>query len=239
MKNKNAVLLFGLPRGCKKTWGSLIENICIPNDADIFIHSWFLNGGSDNWHKSKEPDSSQLKKYLDFFLKSARTKLLAIDRQVVFEPRVIKLNGSDVYYSNQINMWKSVERVCDLLDHYSMYSGVKYSNLIVTRPDLLFKKELQIADNILDGMLYHGGVYRGGELNGEDLLMVLNRQSRAGITTILNNSMDMFYSKNNIYNPLNEQFELHSLNYTLNKDFFIHRHVGLIQKIKGMIRKCI
>lgn len=137
---KNAVAFFGLTRALNVTCRNLKENLIKEND--LFVHTWKLTNNIENWHKSKEPDISNT---FDSFYRANELHnnlvSLKVEQQKVFSPKIHYYNGQKIYFSNQLNMWKSFAASASLVLEKQQSEG-DYEVVIFTRSDIYFHRPL-------------------------------------------------------------------------------------------------
>lgn len=160
MKNKVAVVLYGLCRTYKTTASSLIENVLSPNNADLFIFTYNKTGESViynnmNINKSKNLYASQqdlqgdvvskdsLKEVYGDYLKDFSINL--------FNPEKFKEDSKDVYspvlkIDRVYSLYWNITNAILLLLKYAKEKNISYDSVILARPDLFFFEKIDLKN---------------------------------------------------------------------------------------------
>jgi hypothetical protein len=238
LKMKIAVCLYGLPRGNKHTWASLIDAICKPLEADLYIHTWMLKEQVLTHTGLPQPKRLEALTLASFFLlRYARTKSVSIDYQQQHSPVTISKPWGLVYWSNQVNMFLSLSRVSYISGEFDSYDAV-----IFTRSDIYFREciSLQTLKDIPCG-LSHGGIkQKEVGVDFDDVFFIIKNKNPTDIfRLILNGYSSKFYKQNNIYNIIPHRcaelgMKISKLKYEYGSSFYIYRSYS-IRRIKDAI----
>ena len=235
---KIAVCVYGLPRGNKKTWTSLVNAICKPLDADLFIHTWMLK--DDVLTHTGIPQPKRLEALTlstFFFQKYERTRSVIIDYQLQHAPKTITKPWGIVYWSNQVNMFLSLLRVSKTCKEFGNYDAV-----IFTRSDICFQEQISLKTlKDVPGGMAHGGIkQKDVGIDFDDVFFIIKNRSSIDIfRSILDSYFSNYYQCNDVYNIIpNRCTELNivvsNLNYKYGASFFIHRPYS-IKRIKSAL----
>jgi len=148
---KIAVLLFGQPRDALNCSKSIIENIITPNNADIFLHTWYDKNDLYMEKGEKDRSNCELDEGLDKqLLEIYKPKAYCIESQ-----RFKKFNNYDTnylkcpdkYVNNMHNCGKNkeltkeeVELRCIKFSHISQFYSIFKVNML--------KEEYSLENNI-------------------------------------------------------------------------------------------
>ena len=242
---KIAVCIYGLPRGNKFTWASLVSSVCKPLQADLFIHTWMLK--EDVLTHTGLPQPKRLEAFTlgsYFFQSYERTKSIIIDYQQQHTPITIAKPWGLVYWSNQVNMFLSLLRVSNILKNFGNYDAV-----IFTRSDIYFRKQIsmQTLKDVPDG-LAHGGIkQKDVGIDFDDVFFIIkNKKSSDIFNAIIDGYFSKYYKNNDIYNIIPHQCEelniiVSKLKYVYGSSFFIYRpysikriRAALLRRFKGL-----
>ncbi len=238
---KIAVCLYGLPRGDKNTWASIVNALCKPIGADLFIHTWMLKDDVLTHTGLPQPKRLEAFTLSSFFFQSyERTKSVIIDYQQQHTPITVTKSWGVVYWSNQINMFLSLLRVSKICKEFGNYDAI-----IFTRSDIYFREQitLQTLKDVPDG-LAHGGIkQKDVGVDFDDVFFIIKNRSSSDIfRSILDGYFSNYYQYNDVYNIIpNRCAELSmivsNLNYKYGLSFFIHRPYSLKRLRAALLRR--
>lgn len=241
---RTAVCVFGLPRGNKSSWHSLVDYVVNPLAADLFVHSWRLPGRTENWHGAREPSNDQfsiMTSCLDRRAKNGVSSFCA-DIQKQYDPATYSYNDSIVYNSNAINMWLSINRVRDLAVRFGLECDQQYDQYIFTRSDVLFSSRFSYSA-VGGSKCFHAGVWGDSSLHCEDVFFSLNSSSLFALDLILTNTKLGAYPSRGVRNPLIWELQQNGIemsgcsNYGYGKDFIISRPRKSFLELSGSLFK--
>jgi hypothetical protein len=242
---KVAVCVYGISRGNKKCWKSLINNIIKPNTADVFIHSWITNekiksNGTKGFISNKKPFV-----FINYLIKSKIfPREFHVTEQCTFEPfEIYEATGhpwKSFKYSNLKNMMISMVNV---INYASLFS--RYDFIILTREDLLFETKLDLQSaSILKNISGHGGIWNSEKeaYDCEDLLMIFCKKDIKLFCNLLERHNKLEFYENKVYNIFHycieqQEAKFHELPYKYGKDFHIARHRTIFRKIRAYLKK--
>lgn len=232
---KTAICLYGLPRGSKKNWESILFH-ADKLDADIFIHTWFNPGNMKNHLNIKLNSDYNLSAYIDFFSKSNRTKNILVDRQAQYTPDFVETSWGKASFSNQINSLISITRVINSIDNNTS----NYDKLIITRSDVYISKNVCVSSDLA---VNHGGFFNivNSRWECEDIYFSFPSFYKEVFSKILKNHFDHFYYNNSIYNIFLHEFENENLVVTSINDsygslIYIVRKSFLLKKVINRLK---
>jgi hypothetical protein len=227
IKMKIAVCIYGLPRGNKYTWNSLVNKICKPLGADLYVHTWVLKNDVLTHTGIPQPKQLEALRLSSFFFQRyERTKAVVIDQQQQYTPVTIKKPWGLVYWSNQLNMFLSLLRVSNSLKEFENYDAV-----IFTRSDIYFREQisLQTLKDIPDG-LAHGGIkQKEVGIDFDDVFFIIKNKNPSYIfRLIIDGYFTKFYEYNEIYNIIPHKcaelnMKVSKLKYEYGSSFYISR----------------
>ena len=138
---KYALCLSGLPYEFARCAPSIIENIIIPNQCDVFIHAWHELSWEGKPYRPNtkfhgicaENTIHQLISTYQQYLKD-----IAIDPQIPFDVSHYQSNYQPTQESRfrTCSMFYSVGRANDLRKHYSRHTNIQYDGICRARLDL-------------------------------------------------------------------------------------------------------
>lgn len=234
---RTAICLYGLPRGSKKNWKSILYH-ADKLDADIYIHTWFNPGNVKNHLNVTLSNDYNLSEYVAFFSKSNRIKNILIERQIQYTPHMVETSWGKVFFSNQINSLISINCAINLVENDTS----KYDKLIITRSDVYISKDVNISSDLV---ISHGGYFNN--LNSrwecEDIYFSFPYFSKELFAKILKNHFNHFYYNNSIYNIFLYEFEKENLNInSINNNsgslIYIVRKSFLLKNVINILKKC-
>lgn len=170
-KEKIAVLLFGFLRTAEITAGSLLNNIVIPNNADIFYYGPDASDNPGQIHQGILDKSGFIKinpKNIDSAISGGiedRLRNLYGDHLKAFELHNTQASDFDHYFSSItkndwlfdlnpnrfMSMFNNMQGVFRLMKATEEKEGIRYDKVIITRPDLSFYNDIS-ADFVQDGL---------------------------------------------------------------------------------------
>lgn len=134
----NCLLLSGLARNVELAYSNIYENILVPNNPDVFIHTW-LNDEDDvlkntiiNLYKPKKIEIEKLKSWKN-------SKLDMTRMMNSYAKPYVRDNFVDTFYS----CWYSVNRACVLKDQYRLDNNINYDYSMRARFDINYNCELK------------------------------------------------------------------------------------------------
>lgn len=225
-KKRIAIQLFGHLRTFEYTYNSFLQNIIIPNeddwDIDIFIHTWNeLDHSTVNYRnvEGKPLTDKQLTK--DDIKKAKKLynpKDMLIEPQLKCDEIILteKMGGFKRSIKGCLNMSYTIYKSSELRKNYAKKHKIDYDWVIVTRPDLLFKKIFSINEifsshktlgfEIPSDAIFYGFNPFGREnmieepqfLTGSDLIF-MGKPENIDKATNLYEDFDNNIDKNNFY----------------------------------------
>jgi hypothetical protein len=172
MKKKIAACFFGQLRGDEETFNSIYKNIIVPNEADVYIHTWNYYDDKDYIFKNEEIDYTiDLKSYterhlseidrIDGFKKIFKPKKILLEEQIIFDNSSYAAMGPQNLRSDHPE--KSSHKLCTGISA-RLYQGMRslalsqkrsldlienigdYEAVIMLRNDLIFRGEHNLMD---------------------------------------------------------------------------------------------
>lgn len=137
---RNCLLLSGLPRKVTECYSNIYETIIVPNNCDVFIHTWgdreddVFRFVQENYQPKVMVVEKQKQFYndkLDFEL-MLRTYAHAYDRH-----RFVEMLYSSWYSTLQANLLK---------EEYRLANSTEYNYVIRARFDIVYSKAVRVAD---------------------------------------------------------------------------------------------
>ena len=197
INRKKAICLFGLVRGNKKSWRSIFKFIK-DNKLDVYAHFWIPNYNIKTWHKSVEKGE-----YINF-LKCAKNYNISF-RKLIIESQDECVLFEEMYnfHKNQFFMWSSIVKAKNLIEDQI------YQSIFFCRTDIKIEKNILIMDDFFENKLdlLHSGYVREGKVECEDLFFAVRAIKLDVLDKIQINTIDAYYFKNNIRNPLIYEFK--------------------------------
>lgn len=160
---RTALCLYGQPRSIKQNWKYIQENIVNPNNADIFLHTWF-NPEDLNLHKMtpgheyRSFDSDTLN-----FINGLNILSSKIEKQIDFNDKFISVSEANVeacwpwsnvydredFIRNRVrshySMWYSINQSIMLKEMYSQQNRFEYDCVILSRFDTSPKISVDVS----------------------------------------------------------------------------------------------
>jgi hypothetical protein len=241
LKMKIAVCVYGLPRGNSNTWSSLVNAVCKPLEADLFIHTWMLKEDILTHTGIPQPKRQEALKLSAFFFQHfERTKSVIIDYQQQHTPKTITKPWGIVYWSNQINMFLSLLRVSKTCKEFGEYDAV-----VFTRSDIYFQEQisLQTIKDAADGMAHGGIKQKDVGVDFDDVFFIIkNRDPSDTFLSILEGYFSNYYQYNDVYNIIPSRctdlsMVVSNLNYKYGASFFIHRSYSIRRIMAAVLRR--
>ncbi len=178
---KTAIILYGFLRTFKITAKSLLEKVAKPNNADIFIFSYENEGisiikGVDDINKQKVQLGAKQDLEGDIITESIlknvygdSLKKCSLQNYSEYTAKFIK-DSKNIYsptfpIERFFSLYFNITGVAKLLVDYENETGIKYDNIILTRPDLNFYSEIKLDDIDLD---YLNIADYGGNIQAKD-----------------------------------------------------------------------
>lgn len=194
--SKNAICLFGLVRGNKKSWRSIFKFIK-DNRLDVYAHFWIPNYNIKTWHNSVEKGE-----YLNFLKCAKKYKIFFKKLIIESQDECVLFEEKYNFHKNQFFMWSSIVKSKNLIDVQI------YQSIFFCRTDIKIEKNILITDEFLENKfeLLHSGCVREGKVECEDLFFAVNPVNLDVLDRIRINTIDAYYFKNNIRNPLIYEF---------------------------------
>lgn len=180
---KTALCLYGQPRDAHNKFQSIMKNVVIPNNCDVFLHAWY--DPQDLSMKKMTPghEGRMIAKGIDTFLtESYRPKSFMIEKQRQFDHRnfvITQENFQAVYpWSGKYDksefikdkgrcthsMWYSILQSILLKELYSHQHGFVYDCVIISRYDVSPTKEVIVSDHNLETIVTRNHPYPRGEI---------------------------------------------------------------------------
>lgn len=163
MENKKtAILLYGFLRTYKVTAKSLINNVAIPNNADIFLFT-YDNEGISKINANEDINLTKIKygalqdtmgeKVTEDILKKVygdRLKSFSLQKQEIFYEK-FKKDSFGVFspffpIERFFSLYFNISGVVKLLLEYEKNNKITYDNIILARPDLNFYTQIKLED---------------------------------------------------------------------------------------------
>lgn len=157
MNKKIAIQLFGHLRTFEHTFESFKKNVLGPNisdnyEIDIFIHTWNeIDHKTVNYRNQNEETLTSVelpKEYLDKVHMLYNPKKLLIDSQKDIEELIIseKIGNFKRSVKGCLNVAYTLYKGSELRRNYALENGITYDFVIVTRPDIYFKKPFRLKE---------------------------------------------------------------------------------------------
>ena len=174
---KNAICLHGLSSGLsQKVLNSSVdmpniiknlkENLIIPNECDVFLHTW-QHDDIDELLSKYAPKDSCVENSILFYKNNLIDKLKHLRRKYVME------QNHENRKNDIMSRWYSFKKSVSLAIEYSYNHGFVYDKIFVTRFDLMLNKKVNL-DHLASENFYTGNWSRwydefGNELNEIDI----------------------------------------------------------------------
>jgi hypothetical protein len=170
--SKTAVLFYGETRGGKENWNRLNELLVKPNNADVFIHTWYYD---ENYfhHYDSELNESELNEMTIYYKNKGvhytppaelfeifKPVSVMIDKPIYHdEPRLseiienFKPKSTDIYckrfgYDVVMRQYYTRKMVIELRRDYEKKMGFLYDNIILVRLDLNLLQEVKFTEKL-------------------------------------------------------------------------------------------
>ena len=171
--NKTAILLYGYMRTYKKTSHSLLDKIVKLNCADVFVFTYSNEGVSKidpnlDINVSKNINAAeqdkQGEKVTEDLLKQVYGESLVSCKIEDYDPSKFKSDSANVFspilpIDRIFSLYYNINKVVNLLSDYEKAHNMKYENVLITRPDLLFYSEIDLT--LLDNKDVYVPTYGG------------------------------------------------------------------------------
>lgn len=213
---KIAVLLSGQPRYIKKYAPELLNNLIIPNNADVYCHSWLTDPNKPfrtgrGWKNEKIEQDAH-----DDILKIYNPKKYSFEPEIIFPTRNIDWTtthnkgygspeaGDEVrtYFNNgYYSMWNSIMKCHNLKDQYEIENHILYDVVIRCRFDLGLHEVIDITQYDLNNKIWTKE-HATDELRNDWFFFGNNINMR--LICNIYNSIDYLYNRYNIF--VNEFF---------------------------------
>jgi len=137
---KTCLLISGLPRQVEKCYENIKSSLILPNNPDIFIHTWskeetdtikFIKENYNPIEMVFEPQKKFVNKNLDFNL------MLSTYAHAYNRDRFI-----DMLYSS----WYSGQQVNNLKEEYRLKNDIKYDYVIRARFDVTYNRPIIVSN---------------------------------------------------------------------------------------------
>jgi hypothetical protein len=152
---KTAVCISGLPRGLKECSKSILDNIILPNNADVFIHSWFNPEKAGSLYRNRHP-AFQAKVLNDtdkLIIETYNPKKVVIENQKIFDDKkyfsIYQPNDEYFIFAIQ-SMLYSIQQCGTLKAEHENLLNFKYDAVCRIRFDLLIKEPIYFNSLNLD-----------------------------------------------------------------------------------------
>ncbi len=158
---KIALCLSGQPRFVEKTYPFIYNNIIVPNNADVFVHTWFDKDDVGQPFRTDQPDWANNpnnkvdpqagEKILNLY----KPKSYKFEKQKTFfnntldmEPTFLKYGRTDrTYFVNAMHcMWYSVAQANLLKEIYRLENDIQYDYTIRCRMDAIIPRPIKCED---------------------------------------------------------------------------------------------
>lgn len=199
---KIALVIYGLPRGNKRVWRSILENLIETTGSDVFIHTW-LNISTSYFHHGLQGKLGRiLISYLEYFRSNCGEYLknVIVDRQYAQGAERVTAPWGTVTFSNQQNSLISILQGMEK----SLTSG-QYDFILFTRSDVIFSKPLDV-ETIDSGSFIHSGHFVNNRFECEDLFFGFSPDHAPVMRAIQLKHSKNYYTDNNIYNAFINEF---------------------------------
>jgi hypothetical protein len=149
---KVCVLISGLPRQVRNCFNNINECLILPNEADVFIHSWIndndetINFISQNFKPKEFKYENQLKivnDSLDF------SRMLSTHAWAYTRERFVDMLYSSWYSALQVNLLK---------EKYRLENNINYDYVIRARFDIVYNRPVIVSQynpNLLNVNIRH------------------------------------------------------------------------------------
>lgn len=156
-KMKIALCLSGQIRSFDLVYQNLINNLIVPNDCDVFYHTWHMYDNS-KYINFYNPTDNKYVKYGSYSYENVEKVINHLKPvSFLFEKPVIQQNTKSMFYS----VMKSNSLKCQ----YENLMGFKYDIVIRSRSDIFFPDKVVLDSNsVSDNVIYLS--YRPGGCGG-------------------------------------------------------------------------
>lgn len=174
MCKRHAVLIFGQMRGDSETWYSIINNLIVPNNADLFVHSWLYDKDSIyiDAHEEFATNNNEYNtirsvhvqrqnrtiEKMQQFLQYFSPKKMILDKQKIFnndfysDKKNTSLNiAAD--FQNVRSQSYSRKQVFQIMQQYELEYNFRYDYLYQIRSDIFINKQIRCDENLLHLMI--------------------------------------------------------------------------------------
>lgn len=169
---KVAVCLSGQLRTFEKTWGNIMDNVIIPNNADVFIHSWYdecnMSQHGMDLNRCQSPirkDADKLvielykpKRYIiekprNFSNSKMKVPDIVIKKTMCCIPDGHHNDASNVrshIVNNTYCMFYSIMKCNEICQLYSHECGIEYDVVVRVRFDITLDKKIVFSQSDYD-----------------------------------------------------------------------------------------
>jgi len=240
---KVAVCLFGICRGDEKSWSSLFKNILEPLHADLYIHSWLAPANQNTHTNAHQPGIDNIIKFLTSAAKNGiQLRASKFEQQTLIQPEVIDAPWGKVYFSNQVNMFKSISESSKL----ARETKEIYDYYIFTRTDIIFRTPIIIEALEKLNCFFHGGIFNDtkNSYECEDVFFGVSADLIQMVDLIHKNHLEMKYLSGNVYNILITWASqlgayIYNIKYSYGRSFVIYRKLNFKKRIGNIIKKIL
>jgi len=162
---RTALCLYGQPRNIKENWNHIFENTVKPNNADIFLHTWF-DPKDLRLHKMTPGHESKMvdPETINFCKNLPNLVSFDIEEQIEFNPKIVstteenieacwpwsRVYDRDTFIRDRVkcgySMWYSIYKSIMMKEIYSQTMGFEYDCVILSRFDVSPRKIVKINE---------------------------------------------------------------------------------------------
>lgn len=169
---RTALCLYGQPRDFNSNWHFIENNIIVPNNADVFFHTWYdpLNVHINKMTPGHEHRCLSLN--LENILpEKTKSKKFIIEKQKSFYAKQVKVSEENIEacwpwskkYDRQqfindrvkahYSMWYSINQAITLKELYAQENNFEYDCVVLSRFDVSPKNQLILSNYNLSNVI--------------------------------------------------------------------------------------
>lgn len=146
---RTCLLISGLPRNIERGYPGILQSIILPNDPDIFIHTW-LDIETNKSTSDMILEMFKPKKYIMEPQKIFKNTFMNVDRMVEFYARFY---GAEKFVEMLHSSWYSIQQCNILKEQYRLENNIKYDCVIRARFDIDYSHTID-CKNYTDETIY-------------------------------------------------------------------------------------
>lgn len=152
MVKKHALCLFGFLRTFPKTYNTILRNIVIPHNMDVFVFApnvFFPDPNLDMWYAKKNIEIVQESYLRNIFGNNLKSCHLYDYNPEPFKQKVIDNNIPEKNFLGQMawraySMYYHIQQVLQLRQKYEQENNIVYDTVTVTRGDICFFNPMNV-----------------------------------------------------------------------------------------------